>query len=529
MKNNKSYFKMGKLLIIPLLILSLLFSSCTKNLDLSPASYISEDAAFTSKSLIALSVTGMYNAAQMGYYNNAPRGYPFGAAFIEQGDCRGEDVVNTAAFYQFTYTATYSTTTLNNVWMWSDTYRLLNRCNIVIDGVNKAVTNNVITDVEAAVYEAEARLFRALSYHEMLIHFARPYKHTADASHLGIPMYSKPITNLVALDEAKITGRSTVAQVYSQILADLDYAEANLPLKADRAGSQKISRATKGAAIALKSRIYLHMENWNKVVEESSKFVAGGTLAGTYSLTTDPNSVFGTTALTNTESIFSLENAATNNPGVNAALASQYNRRNLVCISPIIWRNPRWWANDKRRTEAIMVRTGAGGVKYTKKYKDSITYTDPTPIIRYAEVMLNLAEAYARNNDVTNALAYLNLVRNRSLADPATQAYVAGDFADNVALLGAILDERRIEFVMEGRRWSDITRLQKSQYFAIDGIPAKIANGTPAASTFTLGTPYDGPYGVAAIPYDDFRYLWPIPLDETNANPLLKEQQNPGW
>jgi hypothetical protein len=150
-------------------------------------------------------------------------------------------------------------------------------------------------------------------------------------------------------------------------------------------------------------------------------------------------------------------------------------------------------------------------------------------VIRYAEVLLNLAEAYARANDVTNALTYLNMVRNRSLANPGTQAYKSSDFANNVALLSKILDERRIEFVLEGRRWSDITRLQKDTYFPLNGIPAKIANAVPAGTLYTLVTPYSGALGVAAIPYDDFRYLWPIPQAEINSNPKLAEQQNPGW
>jgi len=50
-----------------------------------------------------LSLIGVYDAAQSGYYTSndgAKRGYPFGSANIEQGDARGEDVVNVAAFYQ---------------------------------------------------------------------------------------------------------------------------------------------------------------------------------------------------------------------------------------------------------------------------------------------------------------------------------------------------------------------------------------------------------------------------------------------
>lgn len=536
MKNIKNIFqKIGKGLIIPLLALFLIISSCEEIIDLQPYNQVSETTAFTSAQTIALSVIGMYNAAQLGYYNNNPRGYPFGAAFVEQGDNRGEDVVNTAAFYQYTYTATYSPTTLNNVWMWSDTYRLINRCNIIIEGVQKAGASGVIPAALAAQYEGEARLLRAFSYHELMIHFARPYNHTNDHSHFGVPYYDKSFTTQAAMDAAMAAGRATAGTVYTNIIADLDFAEANLPLKAGYTGNQQVTRGTKGAAVALKTRIYMHMWDMAKVITEGSKFLTGGSLAGQYVIEANPWSTFASPFnFSNRESIFGLEHSATSNPNTNAALGNMYgatgSARKLVCISPIIWRNARWLTDDKRRTEGSMITTNAG-VKYTYKYKDYATWTDPSPMIRYAEVLLNLAEAYARNNDVVNGLAMLNAVRNRSLADPATQAYTAASFVDNVAMVGAILDERRIEFLMEGRRWSDIHRLQHDPIpaYKMDGIPAKYANAVPAAADYTLGTPYSGPYGVSAYPYSDYRFVWPIPQDEVNANPKLMEQQNPQW
>jgi starch-binding outer membrane protein, SusD/RagB family len=533
----KNIFKLNlkaKLVFIPALVFLMVFSSCEKNIDLQPFNQVSETAAFQTPDLIALSVTGMYEAAEIGYYANpvspAYRGYPFGAAFVEQGDNRGEDVVNTATFYQLTYTATYSVTSANNVNYWKDSYRLLNRCNIIIDGVRTAATNKVITDAQAAIYEGEARLLRAMTYHELVINFARPYKDTPGATQLGVPYFDKPFTTQAAIADGFATGRSTVAEIYTKILADLDYAEANLPANSAMTGNMKITRATKGAAVAEKTRIYLHMWNMNKVIEEGTKFITGP-LAGMYKLTADPSGPF-MSPYSNTESIFGMENSATQNPGVNAALGAMYSPtsiggRGLVTMSPIIWRLPAWLVDDKRRSTNMI--TLSSGVVYTAKYKDPVNKTDPSPMLRYAEVILNMAEAYARNGDVTNGLAYLNMVRNRALANPATQAYTAASFANNVALLGAILDERRIELVMEGRRWPDITRLQADTYFPVKGIPAKIANGMPTAAMFTLGTPYTGALGTVAVPYSDFRFLWPIPQDEINANPTLAAQQNPGW
>jgi len=537
MKNIfKIYQETRKLVIVPVLVLVMVVSSCEKNIDLQPFNQVSETTAFQTPDLIALSVAGMYQAAQMGYYSNpidpAYRGYPFGAAFVEQGDNRGEDVVNTATFYQLTYTATYSVSSANNVNYWKDSYRLLNRCNIVIEGTRAAATANVISAALASQYEAEARLLRAMTYHELLIHFARPYKDTPAASHLGVPYFEKSFTTQDAIEEGFATGRSTVAEVYAKIIEDLDFAETNLPLKAAMAGNAKIARATKGAAVAEKTRVYLHMWNMDKVITEGTKFTTGA-LAGTYSLTADPSGPF-VSPYSNTESIFGMENSATQNPSVNGALASMYgatavNGRGLVCMSPIIWRNSSWLVDDKRRTDGAMIVKSAAGVVFTNKYKDPVNKTDPSPMLRYAEVLMNMAEAYARKGDVTNGLAYLNMVRNRALAAPATQAYTAASFKDNVELLGAILTERRIEFVMEGRRWPDIHRLQQCPYFPINGIPAKLANAVPAGTLFALGTPYTGTLGTPAIPYSDFRFLWPIPQDEINSNKTLAAQQNPGW
>jgi len=104
MKNIFSILKyLRKLVLIPVILLILVISSCEDIIELQPYNNVSETIAFSTPSLIALSVTGMYEAAQIGYYRNpvdpAYRGYPFGAAFVEQGDCRGEDVVNMQAFY----------------------------------------------------------------------------------------------------------------------------------------------------------------------------------------------------------------------------------------------------------------------------------------------------------------------------------------------------------------------------------------------------------------------------------------------
>lgn len=524
-KSFKHYVKW--VFVIPVAIMGIVLSSCNEDIiELEPFNSLSEASAFSTPALIDLSVAGMYQAAQVGQYNGTGgRGYPFGAAFIQQGDNRGEDVVNLAAFYQFTYTATYNPGTLNNTYYWVDTYRLINRANIIIDGVTKSVASGKITAAVGDDYIGEALFMRAIAHMELLFHFAKPYKFTAGATHPGIPYRDVPNTTLANVETGSVQGRNTVKDCYDKIIADLDAAEAKLASKTNatrRPLNTKINRATKEAAIAMKTRAFLHMGNWDKVISEGVK------LNGVYTIAASPDLPFSAN-YANSESIFSMENTATNNPGVNAALASQYKNRLLVIISPIIWNDQDWRVDDKRRAEGVMVFTN-GNRKFTNKYKDAVTYTDASPVIRYAEVVLNMAEAYARKStpDLTNALTQLNIVRNRSLATPATQAYTAVTLNTQTLMVNAIIKERRIEFVMEGRRWPDIHRLQHETIGGISGIPGKIANGL-GAGLFNENVAYTGPYGVEAIPYDNFKFLWPIPSLETNVNPTLAAQQNPGW
>jgi hypothetical protein len=512
--------KIIKTILISVVVFGM--NSCTeeKILDLSPINNISENDAFSTPSLIESSMNGVYNAAAIGQYTstspNGGRGYVWGAAFVEQGEARGEDVVNMATFYQLTYTATYDATTANNVYYWVDGYRLINRCNLMIEGVTAAVAKGTITAAVGNNYIGQAKFLRAITHFELLNYFARPYNFSAGATHLGIPYRETGVNTQSEIESETSKPRNTVAECYTKILEDLNYAENNIT-------STIIAKASKNAAIAFKTRVYLQKRDWANVIVEGNK------LSGKYTLTSSPNTPFASN-LSNTESIFSIQHSSTSNPGVNASLASILKNRSLVCISPIIWRDPSWLADDKRREEGVMVST-VSGVKYTNKYKDVTNYTDAAPVIRYAEVLLNMSEAYARLStpDLSNALTLLNTVRNRSLASPSTQAYTSTTLSNQVLMVNAILKERRIEFLSEGRRWSDIQRLQNDDIAPINGIPAKLSNATPAAALFTLGTPYTGPYGVAAIASSDYRVLWPIPQIEVVANPTLKAQQNPGW
>lgn len=539
MKN--SYIKnIGTGLLV--FIVGLTFTSCNEEvLELMPANSIGYTDAFGTPALCELSMVGCYDAAQSGYYpvNNQRRGYPFGAASVEQGDMRGEDMLNVQAFFAVTYQSTYGSSSPNGQALWENTYQMINKINICIEGFKMAVEKGVITVEKAKEYEAEARFLRALGFHELLIHFSYPYAHTADASHFGIPVSTKPINSIATVEEAKSAGRATVAQTYAQIIEDLDYAEQNLP--ATRTGGKKISRATAGAAIGLKTRIFQHMGSWDKVIEESQKIVDSNykSIIGAYALTAEPSTPF-TNNSGNTESMFSIENTELDNATVNGSLSQFYTHvRSLVAISPIIYNADFWLLTDKRRTQLLQFNTSynAKFPYWIDKYKTYEKMSDWTPILRYAEVILNYAEAEVRKNGVTQkGVDLLNQVRNRAVTSSADQ-YTMASFSSIESLMTAIFNERRIEFLGEGRRWADIHRLAKDPVYFVraannqPGVPAKVNTANVTADVWSAASGVVDPVivKVAAYSYNDRRFLFPIPDSETNTNAKLKEQQNPGW
>lgn len=513
-------------------------SSCTeeKILDLKPVNNILSPDAFTTPTLIATYMNGVYNAAAVGQYNAVPtspnggRGYIWGAAYVEQGETRGEDVVNMATFYELTYRSTYDPTTPNNVYYWVDGYRLINRCNLMIEGTNEAVAKGIITKAIGDNYIGQCKFLRAITHLELLTYFARPYHFTAGATHPGVPYREVGVNTFEEINSESAKPRNTVAECYTKILADLNDAETLITTGSSATFSARVvGRASKWAAIAFKTRLYLQKRDWANVLVEGAK------LNGAFALTADPYAPFqnsSAVATSNTESIFSIQHSAISNPTVNGALAPILKDRVLVCISPILWRDPEWRADDKRREEGKFIYTPpapAAQIKYTNKYTDVTNRSDAAPVIRYAEVVLNMAEANARLGNTSTALTLLNSVRDRALADKTTQTYTAASFATDAALVAGILKERRIEFLQEGRRWTDIHRLIDDPIAAVatKGIPAKFANSAPPAAAFVLSTPYTVNASIAAIPAADRRFLWPIPQLEMNTNPGLG--QNPDW
>ena len=481
--------------IISFCLSLMMITSCKREL-LSPVpqTFTTDLVAFDTRVRIANQVNALYQTFKSGTF--------YGGRAQIAGDIRGEDFINQTTNGVTGYDVWFlnATGTSQNFIknLWAQAYQVINGCNLFIEGMADKGTSVVGTSLSNN-YIGEARFLRAASYLKLLEHYARPYADGA-GSKPGVPLR---LTGIKVQGSSPLA-RSTVAEVYAQIIADLDFAEANLPLTYTTA-TLNTTRAHRNTAIALKTRVYLAMQNYAKVITEANKIVGqnvapfSATSGVAHALQANIVNVFRT-PYTTTESILSMPMTSTagDNPGTQNQLAFYYSRTpapgvgngefSLNTVSGIAV-NTDWKATDARRSFNATV---SGRLYLNTKYSVASPFTDWAPVVRYPEVLLNLAEALARTNAVVDAraLALVNAVRQRSDATTVLAPLTQAD------LITAILTERRIEFLGEGLRNFDLMRLMQT-------IPAK---GTvPAKTPAEQG------------------YIWPISADELSLNPLMTD------
>lgn len=454
-----------------------------------PPTTISDATAFDQPYRVTNQLLSLYAALKNGQF--------YGGRVLIYGDVRGEDFLSedpnlVTGADVWGLNPTNTATAVQN--LWAQAYATINQVNLFIDGMNEK-GSAVIGSPLSGNYLGEARLIRALSYMNLLQFYARPYA-DGNGARRGVPLRLNGIKGPGFSDLAP----STVADVYKQILADLDFAETNLPLTYASAANNT-TRAHRNTAIALKTRVYLTMQNYAKVIEEANKIVSAAppftaTSGVQHALQADVTNVFKTPYAT-TESILSMPFTTTTGdiPGTQNGLQSYYlaaasGLGSIYSINPLgILGNASWKAADKRRAFVFTATTGSNaGKSYLIKFPNSAP-ADNVPIIRYAEVLLNLAEALARTNAGVDARALLlvNAVRQRSDATTTITA------ASQQELVNAILLERRIEFLGEGLRNNDLMRLLQT-------IPAKGTAPSKAPS--------------------EEGYIWPASAQEKSLNKL---------
>ncbi|MDN3586373.1 RagB/SusD family nutrient uptake outer membrane protein [Pedobacter aquatilis] len=481
---------MKKSIIYTLALAAVMATSCRKEGDLNPVSLNAVDfnTSFSTPDRIKAQVLGIYSGLKAGDF--------YGGRFIVYNEVRADNYINLTTNAVTAYQV-WNFTTSNNAQevtgLWGAAYSVINRCNLFIDGMTAGGSATVGTAL-AANYIAEAKMVRAIAYYSLLQLYARPYW-DGNGSKPGLPLRLKGNSGAGDFDLA----RSTVAQVYAQIITDLNDAEAGLPLTYTTAYDNTV-RGHRNTAIAFKTRVYLSMQRYADVVTEANKIVSAtapftATTGVANALQANVANVYKTPYTTSESILSSPMVVGADIVGGQTALGSYFHSvREYKLNDAGIVADAGWKATDARRTLVTSATVANVPSQLMSKFTSS-PYSDYVPVIRYAEVLLSLGEALARSTNSVDAraISLLNAVRQRS---DATTTFTAANFATPQALFDAFLKERNIEFLGEGLRSPDLLRL------GLD-LPAK-------------GT-------VSSVPSTDRRYIFPISQTELLYNRLMTD------
>ena len=171
-----------------------------------------------------------------------------------------------------------------------------------------------------------------------------------------------------------------------------------------------------------------------------------------------------------------------------------------VNVAPSSLIDPDYESNNNPATDIIVIQKYPGS--------EGQPLMNDLKVFRASEMYLIRAEAAVDQGNLGLAADLIKDIRDARFGE-VTEAPSFGSATEAYA---AILDERRVELAFEGHRWFDLKRL-----------------GT-RANQGVLKDPIDCAFnGACTLSPDDFRFTLPLPIVEFNANPGLREQQNPGY
>lgn len=464
------------ILLIGGLVTLLSTVSCTKDfLDQKPYTSVAREDALKTAADIKTALNGTYA--------NLRNGELRGAAVPLLGDLLGDNIyLSTVNIGLFNGENSYSITTdgaySNRVWFFA--YASILQANNIIDApLNQGA--------DVMQYKGEAYAIRALLYFDLVRLFGKTF--TTDPNSLGVPID-------LHYDPAALPKRNTVAEVYTQVMSDLDQA---ISLMSQYNGSGRFS---KYAAIALKAKVSLYKGDYQnaydlaKDVLNNSGFtpVNRTAVAGYWSAATPHDQG------NKVETLFELVSDAFNHNGPDE-LSMHYvqadNSEGEMLTTKSLYDT--YNAADVRK-KLILIgernRVGGENPAYiVNKYPVLVGDFNEKKVIRLAEVQLIAAEAAYRTNKEGEALTLLNaLVSQRDLS--LTYA------SSGTTLLADIVKERRKELAFEGDRFFDLNRLNQD-----------------------IMRTEEYPSGI--IEAGDYRRVMPIPLGEINVNPNMI--QNPSY
>ncbi|WP_316744618.1 RagB/SusD family nutrient uptake outer membrane protein [Pedobacter antarcticus] len=393
---------------------------------------------------------------------------------------------------------------------WQQSYTGISRCNDVLNNVDRIQMSNESKNQAIG----EVKLLRAFHYFNLVRQFG------------GVPLRLE-VTN--SPDDALSKGRASVEEVYTQILSDLTDAETKLPASY---GSADKGRVTSGTANAILGEVYMTQKKFPEALAALKK-VTGYNLMPSYA------DIFIPANKNNQESIFEIQylgsvpDLASNfmyqfAPFNSGTVVTQDLGTNLSFSSG--WNTPTddlmnaYETGDKRRStslaEGFNSTAGFVAAPYIKKYNHGFIQPGQTnvnfPIIRYADVMLEIAECLNESGFSANGEAFnlLNSVRTRAGLSPKTAGnpIAALNVNSQEAFREAIAQERKVELAFENHRWYDLVRTGKAIPVMLDHGKREVAKNKDL-------------YPAGSYLITENKLLLPIPQREVTLDNLAQNPQ----
>ncbi len=487
------YFNKFKKILLLLFVISL-FTSCEEDyLDVTDPNNLSPDTFWQTEEDGIKAITATYALFQYQVWNGRWGWYEMGYMNLE---CRS-DLINLYDMWSpFGKMSRYDADPTSYVLhdYWSFTYQALYAANQVIENVHNLNTPQEVKNT----LMGEAKFLRAYAHYLLLTNFGN--------------IIVKTSTPKAATDY--YVGQSSEAEVLALIEQDLMDAKNSLPSSWD---SKWLGRATKGAASTLLAKTYLWQKKWGQAEAELREVVN----SGVYSLVADYESLFNGTNEHSSESIFEINFTMKDDGG--------RNERNSFPAMQTDWKMAT--PNEFMRNLYLQDTTATG--ELSQRVTGSVTFEDLATdnldntnwkkyslhdestnngysfshsgtnfiVMRYADVLLMLAEALNEQGSTGEAVGFVNQVRARAnVADISNMNQ--NNLREHIRNV-----ERPLELAAETGRFYDLVRWYRDE----DLRAVLVAHGREAGDSFD----------------NNNDLFYPIPSDELTSNPNIS--QNPGY
>jgi starch-binding outer membrane protein, SusD/RagB family len=469
--------KPTKILYTGLIFLTVMLGACEDFLKRTPPlETTTEDVLNTFDGLAAAT-----NAAYAPLYSSQW----YGRGFVVTSDLKGGNgkasPINTGRFrYEYTWTNNDSYTS----GLWATAYQTITRACNVLEYAGK-LDDPSIKKSELDQLMGECFFLRALGHFDLVRMYAQPY--TSAPQSLGVPIITKT--------ELSYPKRSTVKEVYDQIVSDLENAISMLqpnPRIGKSNGSNK-AYATTYSASALLAKVSLYMGNWMDASDYATDVINGGFVLYDTSNYAD---VWGQNG--QSEVIFEVfgKDGQEYYPEFDEIgnIFSPYGYGDVCATDDLLGL---YEANDVRLNVFIGNPDYPGFVWPAKYPGKSHLRENNIPVLRLSEMYLIRAEAALNYSTGQNALDDYNLIRTKR-----------GLKAAESVSLSDIYKERRRELCFEGNQLWDLSRTGRG----LDRNPNEIL----ISETANID-----------IPFPDYKWAMPLPAKEKYINKNL--EPNPGY